>query len=58
MPFCKCPICGSTFILSVSVSSEEWYRIYAPGRPTTEPAPIPCVKHFKEWEEKKEKEGE
>lgn len=56
MPFCKCPGCGASHHMSVSVPVKEWYAEHCPDTPVTEAAPIPCMDCFKKdsagWEEK------
>lgn len=53
MAWGKCPICNEEFHLNVP-NPAEFHKKYniQPG----EPAPVPCLKHLEEWEEKTHKE--
>lgn len=44
MPFGRCPVCGASYHLNVSVPIDEWYRRYWPQVPLGEEVPGECIR--------------
>lgn len=44
MPFGRCPVCGASYHLSVSLPVDEWYRRHWPGVPFGAEVPGECLR--------------
>ncbi len=44
MPFGRCPVCGSSYHMSIGLPVDEWYRRYWPGVPVGAEVPGECIR--------------